>query len=315
MSNEYNNCQADNSIDYPYLAVIPYNVLCDKQLDDRIKIYFGCLAALAKKEGYCYASDKSLAEMKGVSVRTIERWNQKLEKLGYINRVVKNIPYRNSDNRMLWKNSRRIYVNDGFSIKPKQEKDNSKNVCGTTTGGGPNATDTRGGSLNNKTKKYKNSVCIGEGPKALANLKTTPHSSPPLEPLPEKEDSNIKNKLNNEKDKLTLHQIFNYAFNLGKDWNMKEIRDAFKILQQYTGTIHNPIHFIEGTIKNMRMKKKQNYYNKQQKVHTCLQNQETFQEYQESQRIALEKFKNRPAGISMSELLSQNWNMTKEQTS
>lgn len=110
---------AENSLELPYLAVIPYSILSDKDLEANAKLHFGCLAGLSKKNGYCWATDDQLAEMHEVSTRQILRWMKALESKGYIRRVTENISYRDAEGKLLWKKTRRIYVNDGFS----------KNVC------------------------------------------------------------------------------------------------------------------------------------------------------------------------------------------
>ena len=114
-------------LEYPYLAVIPYAVMSDKKLTPYAKLHFGCLAALSKKEGYCFASDKQLAEMHQVDERQISRWHKSLEENNHIVRDTYNVSYRDDENRFLWKAKRKIYVNDGFARK-SEEFAKDKNV-------------------------------------------------------------------------------------------------------------------------------------------------------------------------------------------
>lgn len=109
---------SDHSLDLPYVAVIPYNVQIDSNLSDGAKLYFGQIVAFAKKCGYMWATDGQLAEMKGVSKRTIERWNQELDAAGHIRRVTANVPVKNPDGKYNWVKKRKIYFNDAFGLGP-----------------------------------------------------------------------------------------------------------------------------------------------------------------------------------------------------
>ena len=103
------------TLEFPYLAAIPYKIMSDKNLCPNAKLHFGCLAGLSKREGYCWATDEQLAEMHGVQLRQIQRWHKELEDRGHIFRKNENRPYRDENNKLLWKKERKIYVNEGFS--------------------------------------------------------------------------------------------------------------------------------------------------------------------------------------------------------
>lgn len=115
----------NNSLQMPYLCTIPNAVLCCESLPANAKIHFGCLAGLAQRNGYCWATDIQLAEMHGVSVSQIVRWHDKLEAENFIKRETENVSYRDSEGRLLWKKKRKIYVGDGFS---KKDCETSKNA-------------------------------------------------------------------------------------------------------------------------------------------------------------------------------------------
>ena len=120
MSNAPNCTQKPSQkLEFPYIAVIPYKVMADTDIEANAKLHYACLAGLSKKEGYCWATDEQLAEMHGVSTRQIKRWNKSLEEHGHITRETENDPYRDDEGKLLWKKSRKFYVNEGFS----------KNVC------------------------------------------------------------------------------------------------------------------------------------------------------------------------------------------
>ena len=102
-------------LDFPYICAIPYNVMADTELEPSAKLHYACLAGLSKREGYCWATDEQLAEMHGVSLSQLKRWNKSLEEQGHIKRETENIPYRDDEGKMLWRKTRKIYVGGGFS--------------------------------------------------------------------------------------------------------------------------------------------------------------------------------------------------------
>src|SRR5271163_4520085 len=107
---------SDNSLELPYIAVVPYNVQIDENISDSCKLYYGQIVALAKKTGYMWATDDQLSEMKGVSKRTIERWHSELESAGYIKRVTANVPIKCQDGSFAWTKKRKVYFNDAFAV-------------------------------------------------------------------------------------------------------------------------------------------------------------------------------------------------------
>jgi len=115
---------ADEKLKFPYLATIPYKVLASKSLKPAAKLHFGCLSALSRESGYCWATDEQLAEIQGVDERTVKRWNKELEEAGCIERKTINVSYRDENNRLLWKKSRKIYTACAFVESPS-DRDNS----------------------------------------------------------------------------------------------------------------------------------------------------------------------------------------------
>lgn len=103
-------------LEFPYLAVIPYAVLSDKDLQPNAKLFYGCLVGLAKREGYCWASDKQLAEMFGVREREIHRWLSRLEEKGFIFRETENLPHKENE-VFFWEKRRKIHISEAFSNK------------------------------------------------------------------------------------------------------------------------------------------------------------------------------------------------------
>ena len=121
----------------PDAAIIPAFVRRNKNLTDAVKIYYGELTVLSYKYGYCFATDEQLADMKEVSIRTIERWNEQLEHEGLIRRQTRNVPKDTVSGKFKWIKERRI-----FMIMP-----NSNNVCETAKPVGIYEPDKNGGSI------------------------------------------------------------------------------------------------------------------------------------------------------------------------
>ena len=65
-------------------AILPAHIRYNKDLTDSEKILFCEITALSNKNGYCYASNKYLSEIYGVSIDTISRRVNKLKKKGYV---------------------------------------------------------------------------------------------------------------------------------------------------------------------------------------------------------------------------------------
>ena len=67
---------------------------------------------------------------------------------------------------------------------------------------------------------------------------------------------------------VSLNDVFLASTKKRSDWTTREIHDAWKILAEYKGFIRSPVHFIEGTIKNLRNEKKVKYLKKEGKICT-----------------------------------------------
>ena len=69
-----------------FYVVIPAIVRMCGSIPDGAKLLFGDLCGLAKKEGYCYATNKALAEITGVKTSTVRDYLRALEEAGFITR-------------------------------------------------------------------------------------------------------------------------------------------------------------------------------------------------------------------------------------
>ena len=88
-----------------YYSVIPATVLYNKELKANEKLLYAIITSLACKEGYCFASNKYLAEKLDINPKTISSWISDLKNKNFI--VVELI--RNENNQII---QRKIYVDD-----------------------------------------------------------------------------------------------------------------------------------------------------------------------------------------------------------
>ena len=88
-----------------YYSVIPATILYNKELEANEKLLYAIITSLACKEGYCFATNKYLAEKLGVNPKTISSWISDLQKRKFI--IVELI--RNENKQII---QRKIYIND-----------------------------------------------------------------------------------------------------------------------------------------------------------------------------------------------------------
>ena len=88
-----------------YYSVIPATVLYNKELKANEKLLYAIITSLACKEGYCFASNKYLAEKLDVNPKTISSWISDLRDKNFV--IVELI--RNENKQII---QRRIYIND-----------------------------------------------------------------------------------------------------------------------------------------------------------------------------------------------------------
>lgn len=69
-----------------FYVVIPAIVRMCGSIPDGAKLLFGDLCGLAKKEGYCYATNNALAEITNVKPSTVRDYLRHLESAGFITR-------------------------------------------------------------------------------------------------------------------------------------------------------------------------------------------------------------------------------------
>ena len=95
----------ENQDNVGYYSIIPATILYNKELKANEKLLYAIITSLAYKEGYCFATNKYLAEKLGVNPKTISNWISDLSKRIFI--IVEVI--RNENKQII---QRKIYIND-----------------------------------------------------------------------------------------------------------------------------------------------------------------------------------------------------------
>lgn len=103
-----------------YYSIIPATVLYNKELKANEKLLYAIITSLACKEGYCFATNKYLAEKLGVNPKTISSWISDLKDRNFI--IVELI--RNENKQII---QRKIYINDVPYPLNNGYQDQSKN--------------------------------------------------------------------------------------------------------------------------------------------------------------------------------------------
>ena len=88
-----------------YYSIIPATILYNKNLKANEKLLYAIITSLANKEGFCYASNRYMAEKLGVSINTVSGWISNLRKKGFIRIEI----LRKQNKEVL---QRRIYISD-----------------------------------------------------------------------------------------------------------------------------------------------------------------------------------------------------------
>lgn len=104
----------------PKFCVVPLAARLNNNITPKAQIYLGELNALSNQYGYCWASDQDLAEMKGVTVRTILNWHSELEKEGFIRRDTLK-KHQMEDGRLSITTQRKIFILDSNNSTDMKE--------------------------------------------------------------------------------------------------------------------------------------------------------------------------------------------------
>lgn len=84
MESLYQAPEQKSSVAPAYYAVIPGDVLCDDDISAGAKLLYGCITALTRHSGDCWATDDYLASVFKLHPKTISSQLRALEKAGYI---------------------------------------------------------------------------------------------------------------------------------------------------------------------------------------------------------------------------------------
>ena len=87
-----------------YYAIIPASALYNNELKPNQKILYAVITSLSNKEGYCYATNKYLAEKLGVEPNTVSSWITDLKRKEFIKvELIRNEKKTNREKKNLYK--------------------------------------------------------------------------------------------------------------------------------------------------------------------------------------------------------------------
>lgn len=104
-----------------FFAVIIGPVLDCRQLADSAKILYARVASLADREGYCWASNKYLAEVSGCGERTVSRLLSQLQALGFLKIEMVNDRQKKSVERRIFIGNMGCAGVDKNGVPPRQK--------------------------------------------------------------------------------------------------------------------------------------------------------------------------------------------------
>ena len=67
-----------------YYSVIPATILFNNEIKPNEKLLYAMITSLSNKEGYCFASNKYLAEKLNVKANTVSGWITDLKRKDFI---------------------------------------------------------------------------------------------------------------------------------------------------------------------------------------------------------------------------------------
>jgi len=72
------------TLEFPYLAAIPYKIISEKNVSAGAKVHFGCLMAWADQSGIVKHTTKKMAAMYEKPESIIQCWHIELENAGFL---------------------------------------------------------------------------------------------------------------------------------------------------------------------------------------------------------------------------------------
>lgn len=81
---------------------------------------------------------------------------------------------------------------------------------------------------------------------------------------------------------ISKEEVFKHAVLEKKDWTAEEISEAYDVMASYKGLIRDFLRFIDGTISNLRNKKKSDFLAQRKGNKTCQKKEKKkYEEYKE----------------------------------
>lgn len=99
-----------------FYANIPLYILGDNSLSPYARILYGLISSLSNVKGYCWASNKYLADFLGVSKTSVSLWIKSLKEAGYI---IVELDYKDD--------SKEVDMRKIWTIKPELRSNNPTN--------------------------------------------------------------------------------------------------------------------------------------------------------------------------------------------
>ena len=98
-------------LQWPKHLVIPTSILFSNKICAGAKIHYGFLFSLSSKQEII-CTDDDFSKLHNVSKGTITQWQHQLQENNLILSECENIPYRDNENRLLFKRQRTITLCD-----------------------------------------------------------------------------------------------------------------------------------------------------------------------------------------------------------
>lgn len=116
-----------------YYAVIPATVLFNERLKANEKLLYAVITALSNKEGYCYASNKYLADKLKVDPKTISSWITDLRKQNFIYVEILRNEKQEIIERKIYPHDVPYTLNNGYpypskNVEPTHQKIEDNNI-------------------------------------------------------------------------------------------------------------------------------------------------------------------------------------------
>lgn len=83
-------------------SVIPSYIMYDREVKPHAKLLYGTITSLSNLKGYCFASNGYLADLYGVTIRSIQLYISELQNAGYIEVEIIRKDNQQVEERKIW---------------------------------------------------------------------------------------------------------------------------------------------------------------------------------------------------------------------